>query len=323
VLSPVTGLLSNSDGLTVIVTALKGRHLPQLFGQPGHPAQAIPLSPRAEFRALLQHVDPPHKLLIQLSWAKSPLLLTLVVLQRCSSGPACNSSPIPHSTPRVASRPGPVTLEKLSDPAIRPASLAQIDVVLLSHDHHYDNLDRAGRTLLAKAGRVLTTTAGAQRLMGNAVGLETWQSFAAPAVAGGNFTITATPARHGPAGRDRGPVCGFVVSYSEAPGVDIFISGDTVWYERVAEVAKRFNIATAVLFMGAAQVPAVPNSPLTMTAADAIEAALAFSRAAIIPLHYEGWAHFTESREQIAGSFERAGMQHRVLWLPPGKKVTV
>jgi L-ascorbate metabolism protein UlaG (beta-lactamase superfamily) len=218
---------------------------------------------------------------------------------------------------------GPVTLEKLSGPAVLPDSLARIDVVLLSHDHHYDNLDRAGHTLLQKAGRVLTTPAGAQRLMGNAVGLEVWQSFQLPAAAGRTFTITATPARHGPQGHDRGPVCGFVLSYSEAPGSNIYISGDTVWYEGVAEVAKRFNIATAVLFMGAAQVPAVPNSPLTMTAVDAIEAARAFSRATIVPLHYEGWAHFTESREQIAESFAHAGLQHRLLWLPPGKKVSV
>jgi hypothetical protein len=45
---------------------------------------------------------------------------------------------------------------------------------LLSHDHHGDNLDDAGRALLAVAGVVLTTTPGARRLGGNARGLQPW-----------------------------------------------------------------------------------------------------------------------------------------------------
>lgn len=275
-------------------------------------------------RVIFQRIDRPPILLIQFVMTDQPAFTYIggptALLEwggvRFLTGPTFDPAGSQSTT-------GPVTLKKLADPAIRPDSLGKIDVVLLSHDHHYDNLDRAGRTLLPTAGRVLTTRAGAERLTGNAVGLETWESLQVSSPVGGNFTITATPARHGPAGLDRGPVCGFVVSYSEASGSEVYISGDTVWYDQIAEIAKRFNVSTALLFMGAAQVPAVPNSPLTMTAADAVEAAHAFSRATIIPLHYEGWAHFTESREQIAASFDRAGLQQRVLWLPPRKKVTV
>ena len=36
---------------------------------------------------------------------------------------------------------GPVTLHKLSPPAIQMKDLPPIDYVLLSHDHHFDNLD--------------------------------------------------------------------------------------------------------------------------------------------------------------------------------------
>jgi L-ascorbate metabolism protein UlaG (beta-lactamase superfamily) len=52
---------------------------------------------------------------------------------------------------------------KLTGPAITPADLGPIDAVLLSHDHHGDNLDTAGRGLLPAAGVVLTTAAGAHR----------------------------------------------------------------------------------------------------------------------------------------------------------------
>ena len=38
---------------------------------------------------------------------------------------------------------------KLSGPALTPDDVGPIDAVLLSHDHHADNLDDAGRALLA------------------------------------------------------------------------------------------------------------------------------------------------------------------------------
>jgi L-ascorbate metabolism protein UlaG (beta-lactamase superfamily) len=43
---------------------------------------------------------------------------------------------------------GAFTLSKLTGPAISASEIGSIDVVLLSHDHHFDNLDRAGRELL-------------------------------------------------------------------------------------------------------------------------------------------------------------------------------
>ena len=66
-------------------------------------------------------------------------------------------------------RPGtPVVLHKLAGPAIALDDLLPVDVVLISHDHHSDNLDNSGREMLSRAGRVLTTGDGAQRLGGNA-----------------------------------------------------------------------------------------------------------------------------------------------------------
>ncbi|MGH3769102.1 MAG: hypothetical protein ACRDS0_00940 [Pseudonocardiaceae bacterium] len=39
-------------------------------------------------------------------------------------------------------------------------------MLLLTHDHHADNLDDAGRALLPSAGAVVTTASGAYRLRG-------------------------------------------------------------------------------------------------------------------------------------------------------------
>src|SRR5918995_3923197 len=62
----------------------------------------------------------------------------------------------------------PNGLRKIAASVAGPDDVEPIDVVLLSHDHHDDNLDVSGRAFLPRAGRTLTTKAGAERLGGNA-----------------------------------------------------------------------------------------------------------------------------------------------------------
>jgi L-ascorbate metabolism protein UlaG (beta-lactamase superfamily) len=214
------------------------------------------------------------------------------------------------------------TLTKTAGPAIAPDALGRVDAVLLSHDHHSDNLDRAGRLMLAHAGCVLTTAAGAERL-GNAAGMEPWETHVLEAPDGRRVTVTATPARHGPDGGDRGPVTGFVLSCGDSADATVYVSGDTVWYRGVAEVAQRFNVGTAVLFMGAARVGGASAPHLTMTAEDGVSAARAFRNASIVPLHFEGWRHFTESRNDIARVFDAAGLGARLRWPRAGHMIIV
>jgi L-ascorbate metabolism protein UlaG (beta-lactamase superfamily) len=218
---------------------------------------------------------------------------------------------------------GPVTLRKLSGPALNPGEMGSFHHILLSHDHHADNLDRAGRSLLANAESVLTTEEGAGRLGGNSIGLKPWQSIDLPAREGRVLRVTATPARHGPRGLERGAVVGFVLFFADAPEQAVYFSGDTVWYEGVAEVAHRFPVSAAILNLGAARVPEVGPYHLTLTAEEAVEAAREFADAVIVPLHFEGWAHFSEGREQVEKSFAAAGMAHRLHWPEAGRPVPV
>src|SRR5881227_3528037 len=87
---------------------------------------------------------------------------------------------------------------KLTGPAIAASDLGPIDAVLLSHDHHDDNLDAAGRALLPSAGAIVTTVPGAKRLGGDAHGLEPWTATRLEAPGRPSIEITATPCRHGP-----------------------------------------------------------------------------------------------------------------------------
>ena len=106
-----------------------------------------------------------------------------------------------------------VRLEKLIGPAVTADTIGEVDAVLLSHDQHSDNLDHSGREFLKTAKRVLTTEAGAKRLGGKVEGFAPWEVTELTGSNGQSLTITATPARHGPAGIEplSGDVIGFVV----------------------------------------------------------------------------------------------------------------
>jgi L-ascorbate metabolism protein UlaG (beta-lactamase superfamily) len=216
---------------------------------------------------------------------------------------------------------GPVTLRKLRGPALNSKALGSFDHVLLSHDHHFDNLDHAGRAVLADAKTVFTTEEGARRLGGNTVGLKDWQSTDLPTPDSRVLRIVATPARHGPEGLNRGSVNGFVLFSTDAPESAIYVSGDTVWYQGVVEVAERFSVVVAILHLGAARVSEVGPFHLTMTAKEAVEAARCFANATIVPVHFEDWAHFSEGRQEIAGAFASAQLEHRVRWPERGRAI--
>src|SRR5262245_38180529 len=72
-------------------------------------------------------------------------------------------------------RLGSVMLRKLVGPSVPADKVGRIDVALVSHEQHPDNLDEAGRALIADVPLVITTTTGAPNLGTGAVGLSPWQ----------------------------------------------------------------------------------------------------------------------------------------------------
>ena len=213
-----------------------------------------------------------------------------------------------------------VTLEKLAGPGLPAAELGRIDAVLLSHDQHADNLDNAGRALLGEVPAVFTTLAGAGRLGGAAQGLAPWQTAGITGTNGSQIRITATPARHGPAGIEplSGDVVGFLIGLDQ-PGDAIYVTGDTVWYDGVAEVARRYRPRLVILFAGSAKTRG--SFHLTMDSNDAIETAHAFPDAKIVAVHTDGWAHFTESREELERAFATLGLAERLVSLQAGSVI--
>lgn len=216
----------------------------------------------------------------------------------------------------------PVRFEKTTGPAMTIEEVGQLDAVLLSHDHHFDNLDHSGRAMLPSVGTVFTTNAGAGRLGGNALGLAPFETRVFEGKNGKRLFVTATPARHGPLGIEpySGDVVGFALGVDK-PGDLIYITGDTTWFEGTAEVARSFSPKAVVLFTGAAE----PRGRfhMTMGSEDALEAAQAFPDAKLFAVHNEGWIHIKETQEQLADTFGKLGVGDRLTSLERGKPVQI
>jgi L-ascorbate metabolism protein UlaG (beta-lactamase superfamily) len=216
---------------------------------------------------------------------------------------------------------------KLAGPVINAADLGPIDAVLLSHDHHGDNLDDAGRALLPSAGVVVTTVSGAKRLGGNARGLKPWSSTRLESPSRPPIEVTATPCRHGPplSRPIAGEVVGFALRWEGQENGALWISGDTVLYDGVRQVADRVQVDTALLHLGGVRFAVTGPVRYSMTAEEAVELCRLVRPCSAIPVHYEGWKHFRQNREAIEREFARApeDIRRSIRWLPIGVPVAV
>jgi L-ascorbate metabolism protein UlaG (beta-lactamase superfamily) len=77
------------------------------------------------------------------------------------------------------------------------------------------------------------------------------------------------------------------------------------------------------LFAGAARTALPDGAYLTLTSAEAAQAAVMLGARDIVPLHFEGWAHFSQGRETLAGAFAAAGAAGRLHVLELGQQVTI
>lgn len=214
---------------------------------------------------------------------------------------------------------------KLVGPALPPRDVGPIDAVLLSHDHHADNLDDAGRALLPGVGTVLTTVPGARRLDGGARGLSSWQSTRLNAPGKPSITVTATPCRHGPPGSRpvAGAVVGFALTWSGQEHGALWVSGDTVLHRGVLQVADHLDVGTAVLHLGCVRFPLTGPVRYLMTAEDAVRLCGRLRPRTVVPVHYEGWSHFAQGREAAERVLTSAdpAVVGRVVWPFPGQPV--
>jgi L-ascorbate metabolism protein UlaG (beta-lactamase superfamily) len=224
---------------------------------------------------------------------------------------------------------------KTTGPALTASDIGRIDVVLVTHDHHADNLDDAGREMLELAGTVVTTVSAARRLGVDAIGLDDWESTLVEAPPPGNgserdrppITVTATPCRHGPPGSRPivGDVIGFALTWDGQQHGALWISGDTVLYDGVLEVGSRLDIGTAVVHLGRVRFRITGPVKYSMDIDDAIELCSRLQPRTIVPVHFDGWSHFSQGRDEIVERLAHAppDTAGRFRWAPLGTPIEI
>jgi L-ascorbate metabolism protein UlaG (beta-lactamase superfamily) len=172
---------------------------------------------------------------------------------------------------------------------------------------------------------VVTTASGANRLGGEARGLEPWAITTLEQPGRRSIEVTATPCRHGPplSRPFAGDAIGFALRWEGDEETALWISGDTVLYDGVRQVADRLRIDTALIHLGGVRFPVTGPLRYTMTAHDAVELCRLIKPRVAIPIHYEGWAHFQEARDAIEREFADAPEEvgESIRWLPLGEGV--
>ncbi|MBO9554896.1 MBL fold metallo-hydrolase [Cellulomonas sp.] len=209
---------------------------------------------------------------------------------------------------------------KTAGPALAPDELGRVDVVLLSHDHHADNLDDLGRALLPTVGTVVTTVAGARRLAApHVVGLRAGGELLLAGDDRPPLTVRATPCRHGPplSGPLVGQVVGFVLTLGESDRAALWMTGDTVLHGPVRRLADRLDIDVLLLHLGAVRFPSTGPLRYSMSSTDARELVRRADPRVAVPVHYEGWSHFREPETHARRTLPD------LTWLVPGRPTDV
>ena len=204
---------------------------------------------------------------------------------------------------------------KTSGPAVDPDLLGMIDAVLLSHDHHADNLDDRGRALLPTAAAVVTTASGQRRLgQPHVRGLRAGEETTLQAPGRPPLRVTATPCRHGPplSRPIAGQVIGFALHVGGDPRVAVWMTGDTVLHRPLRRVANSLEVDVLLLHMGSVQFPITGPLRYSMNSADAVSLAETVRPRVVVPVHYEGWSHFSESESHARAALPDA------TWLEAG-----
>ncbi|MFE5407637.1 MBL fold metallo-hydrolase [Microbacterium sp. NPDC056569] len=219
---------------------------------------------------------------------------------------------------------------KTTGPAIGLSEIGEVDLVLLSHHHHADNLDDAGREGLSAARTVLTTVAGAKSLTAKGVhpdarGLTAGDAVTLTADGKPDLVITATPCRHGaPLTRPIvGPVVGFALSLRDSARPGLWVTGDTVMYGDLRRAATGMRPDVALVHIGAVRFPLTGPLAYTMDADDAVELIRLAQPGVAVPVHVEGWSHFSQQEEAAGKVFDAApgSVREKVRWAPLGVPV--
>jgi L-ascorbate metabolism protein UlaG (beta-lactamase superfamily) len=201
-----------------------------------------------------------------------------------------------------------------------PASeaVAGVEAVLLTHTH-VDHFDAAGVTTVPPGIPWLCQPEDVADLQ--PIGLQVMPVPAGAPVTWEGVTVWRTGGEHGRTEeviRGLAPVSGFVVSAEGEP--TLYVAGDTVWCDPVAQAIAAHDPDAIVVNAGAATF--LNGGTVTMEASDVVAVAEAAPRARVVAVHMEAINHCVETRAQLAAAVAGAGLDGRVAIPADGDVVT-
>lgn len=186
-------------------------------------------------------------------------------------------------------------------PETAESLLADVDTVIVSHTH-LDHWDDAAQALLPKALPILVQNEADATLLSS-------QGFTNVQVLDGTVkiagvSVTRTGGRHGseamyaiaPVAETLGQVMGFVF---EKQGSDtIYVAGDTVWHQDVADTIKRYSPEVIVLNTGDARIDGF-DTGIIMGKEDTLRVQRLAPTSKIVAVHMDAVNHMTVSRADL------------------------
>jgi L-ascorbate metabolism protein UlaG (beta-lactamase superfamily) len=218
---------------------------------------------------------------------------------------------------------------RLTEPAVDVDELPRLDGVVLSHLHG-DHWDRRARRQLDRTVPILTTPHAARRLkvvhgFHRTAGLRTWQALTLQRD-GTQVRITALPGRHAGHRLLRGllpPVMGSMLEFGPAGGpvaLRLYLSGDTLVYEGLDEIARRFPAADlAVLHLGGTRLPG--GFLVTMDGDQGAELARRLDPRLLLPVHYGDYTVMRSPLGEFLAEADRIGLGDRIVHCRHGQRV--
>jgi L-ascorbate metabolism protein UlaG (beta-lactamase superfamily) len=217
-----------------------------------------------------------------------------------------------------------LTARRRTEPAIDIDQLPDIDFVLLSHLHG-DHFDQVAEERLDRQVPILTNPQAAASLRRKgfvaARGITTWDTVE---VRKGTTSVevTALPGRHGPGPIDAllPDVMCSLLEFADASGwprLRMYVSGDTLVHEELAEIPRRHpGIDLALLHLGGTRILGVL---LTMDARQGLEAMRIVAPRMTVPIHYNDYGVFRSPLEDFAQAVRAAGVEDHVTYLAHGE----
>ena len=217
---------------------------------------------------------------------------------------------------------------RLTEPALQPGLLPELDAGLLSHLHG-DHFDRVARDELDRGLPILTTPPASRKLsswgFGEALGMANWETVS---LSSGRqrLSVTAAPGQHapGPARHLVPPVIGLVGELDDGlggPPFRLYITGDTLYRPWLRQVAERAGPLDAmVIHLGGTRALGLL---VTMDGAQGAELTELLAPAVTVPVHYDDYTAFKSPLEDFLRACEKRQVPTRLQPVGRGEQASL